>query len=110
MRSERICIMNLQSWFVCLMGMSVVFLGLICLILLCLTVRLFAANPKPVKKEEKQSAPTPTEAPVVAVAPAVTTPIENRAEIIAAVSAALAEELGEEVSSIRILSFRKIGG
>ena len=32
----------------------------------------------------------------------------NRQELIAAVSAALAEELGTDVSAIRVLSFRKL--
>ena len=34
--------------------------------------------------------------------------IANRQEFIAAVSAALAEEMGTDVSAIRILSFKKI--
>ena len=34
--------------------------------------------------------------------------IPNRQELIAAVSVALAEELGTDVSGIRILSFKKI--
>ena len=42
-----------------------------------------------------------------APAPAANT-IPNRQELIAAVSAALAEELGTDVSAIRILSFKKL--
>ena len=53
------------------------------------------------KKEETAA----VSAPAVAPAPA---PIENRQEIIAAVSAALAEEMGTDISAIRILSFKKI--
>jgi len=34
--------------------------------------------------------------------------IENRQEIIAAVSAVIAEELGTDISAIRIHSFKKI--
>ena len=34
--------------------------------------------------------------------------VENRQEIIAAVSAVVAEELGTDISAIRILSFKKI--
>ena len=93
--------MNLASWFVCLLGIGIVFLGLICLIFLCKIISLVSTE-KSTKKDEapiKQTTPTPA-----------TAVIENRAEIIAAVSAALAEELGEDVSSIRILSFKKIGG
>ena len=36
--------------------------------------------------------------------------IPNRGEVVAAVSAALAEELGTDVSAIRILSFQRVGG
>ena len=46
-------------------------------------------------------APVPTPAPAAGDVP-------NRQELIAAVSAALAEELGTDVSGIRILSFRKV--
>ena len=54
-------------------------------------------------------------APAVAAPPAVSAPvaeaeIPNRGEVVAAVSAALAEELGTDVSAIRILSFRRVGG
>jgi sodium pump decarboxylase gamma subunit len=93
--------MDLASWFVCLLGVGIVFLGLICLIFLCKIISLATAE----KSTNKNDAPAKQTAPIPATAV-----IENRAEIIAAVSAALAEELGEDVSSIRILSFRKIGG
>ena len=58
------------------------------------------------KKENNESASNAS-APAV-VAPVAAQPIQNRQEIIAAVSAALAEELGTDVSAIRILSFKKI--
>ena len=102
LRSERKLKMDLASWFVCLMGIGVVFLGLICLILLCKVIGLFVGNKKPAK----ESAPAPAQP----IANTTAAPIENRGEIIAAVSAAIAEELGEDISSIRILSFKKIGG
>ena len=47
------------------------------------------------------AAPTPAPAPVPAAAE------PNRQEMIAAVSAALAEELGTDVSAIRVLSMRQ---
>ena len=51
-------------------------------------------------------------APAVQAAPAPVVPAAqdttNRQELIAAVSAALAEELGTDVSAIRVLSFRKL--
>ena len=84
--------------FVCLMGIATVFAGLICLIILCKIVGAFSS------KEKKTATPVAT--PVAT--PTVNQPIENRQEIIAAVSAAVAEELGTDVSAIRILSFKKI--
>jgi len=36
-------------------------------------------------------------------------PIPNKGELIAAVTAAVAEELGTDVSAIRVLSFRRVG-
>ncbi len=49
----------------------------------------------------------PAAAPVAPAAPAADT-IPNRGELIAAISAALAEEMGEDISAIRITSFKKI--
>lgn len=46
-------------------------------------------------------------APSVVTNNVATQPIQNRQEIIAAVSAAVAEELGTDISAIRILSFKK---
>jgi sodium pump decarboxylase gamma subunit len=109
--SERKLNMDLASWFVCLMGMGVVFLGLICLILLCFVIGVLS-NIKKKGTEPQKAATALSEAPVAQQVSngAGVTVTENRAEIVAAVSAALAEELGEDVSSIRILSFKKIGG
>lgn len=83
--------MEVSNLFVCLMGMGVTFFGLTCLIgLITLLGKL---------------APAETPAPQAAPAPAA---IPNRQELIAAVSAALAEELGTDVTAIRILSFKKV--
>ncbi len=93
--------MNVPNWFVCVMGMGVTFVGLICLIFISYLTgavcRLFGD-----KHEEKPAAAVP--APV----PAVNQEIPNRGELIAAISAAVAEELGTDVSAIRILSFRRV--
>ena len=79
--------MEVSNLFVCLMGMGVTFVGLICLIVLSSVM----------SKILGKSAPAPA-----------ANAIPNRQEIIAAVSVALAEELGEDVSAIRILSFKKV--
>lgn len=84
--------------FVVLLGIATVFIGLIGLVILCKILSVFCNLPNKKSKTESQSNNTSTNNQV----------IENRQEIIAAVSAALAEELGTDVSAIRILSFKKI--
>lgn len=87
--------MEVSSLFVCVMGMGVTFFGLTCLIGLISLLGKFSGG-KPVEIPQ-QAAPA---APAAA--------IPNRQELIAAVSAVLAEELGTDVTAIRILSFRKV--
>lgn len=86
---------------VVIMGIGTVFVGLICIVIMCKIIGAFCNVGK--KTSDEPEAPAVTAAP--AVAPAV---IENRQEIIAAVSAVAAEELGTDVSAIRIISFKKI--
>ncbi len=86
-----------DQWFTVAMGIGTVFLGLIAIIILCKIIGLFCSAS--VKKEEKAQA---------VKAPAKSEKIENRQEIIAAVSAVIAEELGTDISALRILSFKKI--
>lgn len=93
---------EISNTFVVAMGISVVFIGLICIIVLCKIMSAVC------QLAEKKNQPEIVATPAASVAPAVSQPIENRQEIIAAVSAALAEELGTDVSAIRILSFKKI--
>lgn len=86
--------------FVCLMGIGTVFVGLICIIIVCKIVSGI------IRLSEKKSAE-----PVAEVSPspaAQETTIPDRQRIIAAVSAVVAEELGTDVSAIRILSFKKL--
>lgn len=85
--------MEYSSVFVCLMGMGTVFFGLICLILLTTLMSRICGRKQPAA------------APAVA-APAVPEP--DRQELVAAVSAALAEELGTDITGIRILSMKKL--
>lgn len=82
------------------MGLGVVFAGLICIIVLCY---LMSSVIKLLKKGEAKGPAAPS-TPVASVQ----APIENRQELIAAVSAVIAEELGTDVSAIRIKSIKKI--
>lgn len=86
-----------SSLFVCLFGMGTVFFGLICIIL------LVGAMGKICRSTDKKTVAVtaaPAAAPVAAPA--------DKAQLIAAVSVAIAEEMGTEVSGIRILSMKKI--
>ena len=85
-----------------ILGITVVFAGLICIIIVCKITSAFCLLGQKDKSEVKVApkAPAPK-----ATAPAV---IENRQEIIAAVSAVIAEELGTDISAIRIHSFKKL--
>ena len=86
--------MDYSIVFVCLMGMGTVFFGLICLIVLTTLLGRICGR-------AQTPAPAATSAP--AAAPAV-----NQQELIAAVSAAIAEELGTDITGIRILSVKKL--
>lgn len=94
---------DISNTFVVVLGVSVVFIGLICIVLLCKIVSAVC-----MLTEEKKNNTDVTNNTVPAPIAVSAQPIENRQEIIAAVSAVLAEELGTDVSALRILSFKKI--
>ena len=82
--------------FVVAMGLITVFFGLIVLIVIC---ELMGAICKRTVKAPEAAQAAPAPAPAAA-------PIANRQEL--AVSAAIAEEMGTDVSAIRILSLKKV--
>lgn len=88
--------MDYSNLFVCLMGIGTVFFGLICIILL-VTLMSFVC-----RKTEQKTTLAPVSAPAgvpkVGIGP----------ELIAAVSAAIAEEMGTDISAIRIISMKQI--
>ena len=86
--------MDYSIVFVCLMGMGTVFFGLVCLIVLTTLLGRVCGR-------KQQAAPAAISAP--AAAPAV-----NQQELIAAISAAIAEDLGTDITGIRILSVKKL--
>lgn len=98
--------MSIPSWFVIVMGVGTVFLGLICIILLCKILGAVCTliERKPVAAAPVASTPAATPASVASKAqdPA------KRQEIIAAIGAAIAEECGVDVNAIRITSIKKI--
>ncbi len=93
--------MEVSNGFVCAMGIGTVFVGLICLVVICwITGLICRAGEKGTKTETVPAVATANAQPAQS--------IEKKQEIIAAVSAAVAEELGTDVSAIRILSFKKM--
>ena len=90
--------MDYSSIFVCLMGMGTVFFGLICLIGLTTLLGRFCGK--------AQKPATVTASAVPAASSAAAEP--NRQELVAAISAAIAEELGTDITGIRILSMKKL--
>ena len=92
--------MEYSSLFVCLMGMGTVFFGLICLIVLSMIMSAILG------RGQQPAAPAVSAAAPAAAAAAAPEP--NRQEVVAAVSAAIAEELGVDITGIRILSMKKI--
>ncbi len=91
---------------VCILGVGIVFAGLIVIILLCKILGAVCKISENLgtKKSEAElvlpSAPIPqSNAPVQ---------IANRGEVVAAISAAIAEDLGKDVSAIRIVSIEKM--
>lgn len=96
----------MSNGFVVLMGLATVFIGLICIILLIMIVSALCRISSSVapQSQAKDTAPVSV-SPVAPAAPAAGQ-IE-RGELIAVVSAAIAEELGTDVSAIRIVSIQK---
>ena len=90
--------MDYSSLFVCLMGMGTVFFGLICLIVLTTLMGRIMSRNTPAPATPVAAASTP--------APAAAEP--NRQELVAAISAAIAEDLGTDITGIRILSIKKL--
>lgn len=84
------------------MGLGTVFVGLICIILICMAmgkiVKLFE---KPVPAAASTTSVTPS-------SPSQPEPIADKGELIAVISAVVAEEMGESVEAIRIRSIKKV--
>ena len=94
---------------VALLGFGTVFFGLICIILLCVLFgRFFSIVPKQAAAESAPAVTVTQPAAQSAVQPEKALSEEERGAVVAAVSAAIAEELGTDVSAIRIHSFKKI--
>ena len=91
-------------WFVCLLGVGVVFVGLFGIVLLLSLVNVICSRLEGMRKPKAADAP-PTKT-AESDSPALSA--EARQEIIAAVCAAVAEENGTDISAIRVVSFKKL--
>lgn len=92
------------TWFVVVMGMGIVFIGLICLIILISIMGSIMKRFSPASNASAAAAPRAA-APAPAAAGSA---IPNRSELVAAISVALAEELGTDVRAIRIHSIKRV--
>lgn len=93
----------MSNGFVVLMGIGTVFVGLICIIIVCSVMSLI------VRAFEKNKSQTPTDVSEVPVAVSKNNDvIADRDKVVVAISAAIAEEIGEDAGAIRILSLKKI--
>lgn len=99
--------MSIPSWFVIVMGVGTVFLGLICIILLC---KILGAVCTLIEKKTPLSpvATATASNTNTAAAPSKAQDPAKRQEIIAAIGVAIAEECGVDANAIRITSIKKI--
>jgi len=96
---------EVNDLFVVVMGISTVFIGLVCIIILCKILGVCCQLLSKKDDQAQQAAPSPVAPVTAAPTPAV---IPNRRETVAAIAAAIAEDLGTDVSAIRILSIEKL--
>lgn len=94
-----------QITFVCVLGIGTVFVGLICIVILCSLVSFLCRK---LLSNKGEGVAANSVAPAPAAAPVASAPIPERKKILAAVCAVIAEENGCDVNAIRVLSFKKI--
>ena len=87
-----------SNLFVVLMGLGTVFAGLLCIILLVTLMRWVCA-----RTSAPKTVPQMPAAPAAMPASGAVTPA-----MMAAVAAAIAEDMGTDVSAIRIVSMKKV--
>ena len=97
------------TWFVCVLGVGVVFIGLVLLIAIVSLSNWLLDK----IEQRKTSSISKTSASLKNVSQNQTSSnqnvkIENKQEILAAVCAAVAEENGTDISAIRVISFKKL--
>ena len=93
--------------YVIVLGVGTVFVGLICIVILC---KILSVCCKLLNKNETTNATPVSKVSAASPAPKAPVPavIPNRRETVAAIAAAIAEDLGTDVSAIRIVSIEKL--
>lgn len=94
---------KMSDGFVVLMGIGTVFVGLICIIIVCSIMSLII---RASEKNKPEAVKSNSYAPVVSDTGSQV--IADRDKLVVAISAAIAEEIGEDAGAIRILSLKKI--
>ncbi len=87
---------GIPNWFVVVMGLATVFIGLICIIIICSIMGALCKGL--IKEKPQQKSPAAQNLPMP----------ENKQEILAAVCAVIAEELGTEVEALKVVSFKRV--
>ena len=91
--------MEYSNLFVCLMGIGTVFIGLICLVFLVMAMSAIC------RKTEKAQ-PAAAAVPAAPVQPQMDN--GKKPELMAAIAAAIAEDMGTDISAVRIVSIKKV--
>ncbi len=97
----------MNNLFVVVMGIGTVFAGLIAIIILCKIIG-WCCQLGSKKQDNQDIGITDAPATPAPAAPARKVEIPNRRETVAAIAAAIAEDLGTDISAIRILSIERI--
>ena len=90
---------EISNLFVVIMGIGTVFFGLLSIVVLTTIMSAVIRSMEGKKKDE---------APAAAPAAVAAAPIANRGELVAAIAACVAEDLGTDVSGIRIVSIKAV--
>ena len=85
---------EIPNWFAVIMGIGTVFVGLLSIIIICLITGALCGTASSKKNISKPAVKTDD--------------IKDRQKILAAVCAVCAEDMGTDVNSLRVLSFKKV--
>ena len=91
--------MEFSNLFVCLMGKGTVFVGLLCLVFLVMAMGAIV-------RKAKNAEPASAAIPAAPAQPQMDN--HKKGELMAAIAAAIAEDMGTDISAVRIVSIKKV--